>query len=102
MAANAHVTVNVYGIVEGQPPFMDATGATSFSNDKVFPTATTISLPTSQVAFHKLPNGFPVTNLNGTFYVYSVIERFPSGLNQHPVKYISDESAASLATDADD
>lgn len=101
MAINAHLQANVYGIVEGPAPFQDAAGLTKFSREQIFPKPGVVSFPTSAVTIHPLPNGHQVSNLNGNFYVYSVIEVQPSGLNVHGTKYISDESAASLATDAD-
>jgi hypothetical protein len=100
MAAAAHVSVSLYGIVEGNAPFQDATGATAFSRLKEFPKPGVASLPTTGTVFHPLQNGYPVTTLNGNFYVYSVIEVQPTGLNTHGVKYVSDMSVATLATNA--
>jgi len=94
MAAAAHFSARIYGEVEGSVPFQDANGATSFSRVKTWPTATVASLPTTGTQFYTLPNGALV----GNSYVYSVIEVQPTGLNVHSTKYVSDQSAAALAT----
>lgn len=101
MAIKSHITINVYGEVEGNPPFQTSAGVTSFSREKIFPKPGAVSFPTDQVSYHPLPNGYLVNNLNGNFYVYSVIEVQPSGLNVHGTKYISDQSVATLATNSD-
>lgn len=100
MAAAAHVSVSIYGIVEGNAPFQNDAGATAFSRVKEFPKPGVVSFPTTGTSFHPLQNGFPVNNLDGQFYVYSVIEVLPSGLNTHGVKYVSDMDVATLATAA--
>jgi len=100
MAAAAHVSINVYGIAFGEPPFQNKAGNTAFSQDKIFPRSGVVSIPTDQVLYHPLYNGYQVKNLTGTFYVYSVIEVLPTGLNVHPTKYLSDQSVATLATSA--
>lgn len=100
MAAAAHVTINLYGIAFGEVPFQDGSGNAAFSNVKAFPKSLASSIPTTGVSYHPLQNGYPVTNTVGTFYMYSVIEVAPSGLNVHPTKYLTDEGVSSLATDA--
>lgn len=100
MAAAAHVSVNVYGLAFGSVPFQNKSGNTAFEDLRVFPRSGVVSIPTDQVLYHPLYNGYQVKNLTGTFYVYSVIEVLPTGLNVHPTKYVSDQSVATLATSA--
>jgi len=100
MAAAAHVSINVYGLAFGSVPFQNKDGNTAFDNTKIFPRSGVVSIPTDQVLYHPLYNGYQVKNLTGTFYVYSVIEVLPTGLNVHPDKYLSDQSVATLATSA--
>ncbi len=95
MAAAAHFSARVYGEVEGQVPFQNASGLTAFPRVKQFPSAQVSSFPTTGVNIWALPNGYKMPSGS---YVYSVIEVFPQGLNQHSDKYVSDQSAASLAT----
>lgn len=97
MAAAAHVSARIYGEIEGNPPFQDANGATAFSRVKPYPSAQVASLPTGVTNFWALPNGYQMPSGS---YVYSVIEIVPSGLNIHSEKYVSDQSAATLATNA--
>ena len=85
----------VYGTINGSPPYTDANGATSFSriNDWNYPAL--MSFPAGAgVQISPLPNG----TLVGGAYVYSVIQVAPSGLNVHGEQYVSDSSAATLAT----
>lgn len=96
MAAAAHFSAGIYGEVEGNPPFQDANGASSFSRTKPWPTPGIVSLPTTGTQFYPLPNGVQLTT--GGFYVYSVIEIQPTGLNTHGTKYVSNASVATLAT----
>jgi len=96
MAAAAHFSAGIYGEVEGSAPFQDSAGATAFSRVKPWPTAGIVSLPTTGTVFYPLPNGVQVTS--GGFYVYSVIEVQPTGLNTHGTKYVSNASVATLAT----
>lgn len=100
MAAAAHFSASLYAIAEGNVPFQDASGNTAFSRVKEFPRSGVASLPTVGTEFYPLRNGFPVTNLSGTFYMYSVIEVQPTGLNVHGVKYLCNDSVATLATSA--
>jgi hypothetical protein len=95
MAAAAHFTTRVYGMVQGTPPFANSsTGAAEFSRVIDFSYAGTVSFPTTGTAFFPLPNGVVV----GGAYVYSVIQVAPSGLNLHPQQYVTDSSVATLAT----
>lgn len=97
MAAAAHFSARIYGQVEGNAPFQDGNGAASFSRIKPFPTALVNSFPTAGVNIWALSNG---VQMPAGQYVYSVIEVLPSGLNVHSDKYVSDQSAATLATNA--
>lgn len=94
MAAAAHFTTRVYGMVQGNPPFADGNGSAAFSRVIDFNYAGTVSFPTTGTAFFPLPNGVVV----GGAYVYSVIQVAPSGLNIHPTQYVTDSSVATLAT----
>lgn len=94
MAAAAHFSARIYGEIEGTPPFQNGSGATNFTRVKNWPTSGIVSLPTTGVGIFPLPNGTVV----GGAYVYSVIEVAPTGLNVHSTKYVSDSSAATLAT----
>lgn len=96
MAAAAHFTASLYGIVEGSPPFQDGSGASAFSRQTAFPSPSKASLPTEGTNFWPLANGV----LFGSTYVYSVIEVQPTGLNTHGVKYVCNDSVATLATAA--
>ena len=102
MAAAAHVSVNVYGLAFGSVPFQNKDGNAAFDNTKIFPHSGVVSIPTDQVLYHPLYNGYQVTNLTGSFYVYSVIEVLPTGLANagHATKYLSDQSVATLASSA--
>lgn len=96
MAAAAHFSTRIYGMIEGNPPYADGTGATSFSRTVDFSYAGVVSFPTTGVSFFPLPNGTQV----GGAYVYSVISVAPSGLNVHGNQYVTDSSVATLATAA--
>lgn len=95
MAATSGFITRVYGEVEGAPPFADANGATYFSRVLPFTTAQVWNLPSTPVQIVPLPNGFQMPSGS---YVYSVIMVPPSGLNVHGEKYVTDTSAATLAT----
>lgn len=94
MAAAAHFSTRVYGMIEGNPPYTNKDGETSFSRAIDFNYAGVVSFPTTGTAFYPLPNGVIV----GGAYVYSVIQVAPSGLNVHGQQYVTDSSVATLAT----
>lgn len=96
MAAAAHLTVNVYGYVQGSPPF--GTGLSSPSRSVFWDTPVQMSFPTTGTIFHPVSPGIQVGNT--TNYIYSLIEVQPTGLNVNSVKYASNESVATLATAA--
>lgn len=95
MAAAAHLSARIYGEINGNPPYQNKAGATAFSLVKAYPTAGVVSLPTDGTSFWPLPNGYQMPS---GAYVYSVITVPPTGLNVHGMQYVSDQSAASLAT----
>ncbi len=94
MAAAAHFSTRVYGMVQGNPPYTDGNGATSFSRSIGFDYAGIVSFPTVGTTFFPLPNGVVI----GGAYVYSVIQVAPTGLNVHGWQYVTDSSVATLAT----
>ena len=96
MAAAAHFSTRVYGMIQGSPPFTDGDGQTAFSRVIDFNYAGVVSFPTTGTTFFPLPNGFVV----GGAYVYSVIQVAPTGLNVHGAQYVTDSSVATLATAA--
>lgn len=96
MAAAAHLTVNVYGIVEGQPPF--GTGLPSPVRAVFWDTPVAMSFPTTGTVFHPVSPGVQVGNSSN--YIYSIVEVQATGLNVHGVKYASNQSVATLATNA--
>lgn len=93
MAAAAHVTANVYGMVQGAPPYI---GASPFARQITFPQPVVMSFPTTGTSFSPTTQGIAF----GSNYVYSIIEVAPSGLNVHGEKYAVGESVATLATAA--
>lgn len=93
MAAAAHFSTRVYGMVEGSAPFY-LNGAAGFSRTIGFGYAGIVSFPTTGTTFFPLANGVEV----GGAYVYSVIEVAPTGLNVHSQKFVTDSSVATLAT----
>lgn len=95
MAAAAHFSARVYGEIESSTPFQNGSGLTAFSRVKDFPAAPVVSFPTTGTTMWSLPNGYQMPSGS---YVYSVIEVLPNGLNVHGTKFVSDQSAAALAT----
>lgn len=94
MAAAAHFSTRVYGMIQGSPPYTDGSGATAFNRAIDFDYRGVVSFPTTGTTFFPLPNGYVV----GGSYVYSVIQVAPSGLNVHGAQYVTDSSVATLAT----
>ena len=98
MAAAAHVTTNVYGRVFGQPPYQGSNDADAFANLVVWDSPTSMSFPTAGTIFHPVSPGQQVGNTSN--YIYSVIEVQQTGLTVDSVKYASNQSVATLATNA--
>lgn len=96
MAAAAHVTTNVYGIFEGGPPF--GANLPSPTRTIFWDTPVSMSFPTTGTVFHPVSPGVQVAGTSN--YIYSVIEVQATGLNVHGVKYASNQSVATLATNA--
>lgn len=94
MAAAAHLTANIYGMIQGQPPF--GTGLSSPDRNIFWTTPVTMSFPTTGTVFHPVSPGIQVGATSN--YIYSVIEVQPTGLNVHGGKYASNQSVATLAT----
>lgn len=96
MSAAAHVTANVYGLFEGSPPF--GGGLPSPTRTIFWDTPVQMSFPTTGTIFHPVNPGVRVGNTSN--YIYSVIEVQQTGLNVHSVKYASNQSVTTLATNA--
>ena len=95
MAATSGFITRVYGEVQGAVPFQDANGATAFARVIPFTASQIMNLPSNAPQITPLPNGFQMPN---GAYVYSVISLPATGLNVHGVQYVTDTSAATLAT----
>lgn len=93
MAAAAHFTTWVYGMVQGAPPYR---GSDPFARQITFPSQVSMSFPTEGTIFHPTQTGVRF----GNNYVYSIIEVAPTGLNQLSQKYASSDTVATLATAA--
>ena len=98
MAAAAHVTTNVYGQVFGKPPYIGTTDDNAFARFVEWDSPTSMSFPTTGTIFHPVTPGQQVGNTSN--YIYSVIEVQASGLNVDGIKYASNQSVATLATNA--
>ena len=98
MAIAAHVTSGIYGQVFGEPPYIGTNDETAFSNFVVWDSPLQMSLPTTGTVFHQVTPGQQVGNTSN--YIYSVIEVQPTGLNVKSTKYASNQSVATLATNA--
>lgn len=98
MAAAAHVTAGIYGMIEGNPPF--GAGAISPSRVINWDTPVQMSFPTTGTIFHPVSPGIQVGSTSN--YIYSVIEVQPTGLTTpgHGPKYSSNQSVTTLATNA--
>jgi hypothetical protein len=86
----------IYGEIEGQPPFQNSAGASSFTRDKPWPAGQLVSFPSQGVRMFPLPNGILV----GNNYVYSVLEVPNPELTHYTTKYAAGESVATLVTAA--
>lgn len=93
MAAAAHVTTWIYGMVQGAPPYR---GSNPFARQITFPQQVSMSFPTTGTVFHPCSQGVRF----GNNYVYSIVEVQATGLNQPSTKYASSDSVATLATNA--
>lgn len=98
MAAAAHVTVNVYGQVFGKPPYQGENSSDAFANFVVWDSPTSMSFPTTGTIFHPVSPGQQVGNSSN--YIYSVVEVQATGLNVEGNKFASNQSVATLATNA--
>lgn len=95
MAAAAHVTANVYGLVQGDPPYIGTTSTDAFTRLISFSTPQVMSFPISATFVPVFPGQRVGQTSN---YIYSVIIEPPSGLNVHGTQYGAGESVATLAT----
>lgn len=100
MAAAAHVTVNVYGYVQGTPPYIGTDSNDAFDRFIQFDSPIAMSFPTTGTIFHPVTPGQQVGNTSN--YIYSVIEVQPTGLTppHQSSKFASNQSVSTLATNA--
>lgn len=100
MAAAAHVTANVYGMVQGQAPYIGSTSSDAFARQIDFDSPRVMSFPTTGTIFHPVTPGQRV-GLSSN-YIYSVIEITDNGQIGQPmnIKYGAGESVTTLATNA--
>lgn len=98
MALSLHALVRVYGEVQSNPPFENASGTAVLTATKPYPVAPLTYIPTNDLKIWPLANGVQMGPNN--FYVYSILELPPSGLNVHGVKYATDQSATTVASGA--
>lgn len=96
MAAAAHVSTFVYGMVQGSPPF--GSGLSSPTRTEFWTTPVQMSFPTTGTVFHPVSPGIQVAGTAS--YIYSIIEVQATGLNVHGDKYCSNQSVSTLATNA--
>ena len=89
---SARMTANVYGMVQGGPPYV----GTNLTNPNFWDSPVSMNFPTAGTIFHPVSPGAQVNNTGN--YIYSIIEVQPTGLNVHSVKYASNQSVATLAT----
>ena len=98
MAEASHVTSGIYGQVFCKPPYIGETSNDAFARLVEWDSPVQMSFPTGQTVFHPVSPGQQVGNSSN--YIYSVIEQVPSGLNVDGPKYASNQSVATLATNA--
>lgn len=91
---SARVAANIYGTVQGGPPY----DGTNLTNPNFWETPVSMNFPTTGTLFHSVTPGAQVNNTSN--YIYSIIEVQPTGLNVHSVKYASNQSVATLATNS--
>lgn len=97
MAILQHVTTRIYGEIFGQPPFENAAGAAAVSSFKQYPIAPLSSVALAGVNLWPLQNGLQV---NGNYYVYTILEIPPTGTNHNSVKLATDQSVTTLVSAA--
>lgn len=97
MAILNHITTRVYGLVFGQPPFQNSAGVAAVDTFKNYPIAPLTSVPTTGVTFWPLTNGLQTVS---GYYVYTIMELPPTGLNVNSVKLATDQSVTSILSNA--
>jgi hypothetical protein len=89
--AAANVTTWIYGQVQGAPPYI---GATPFARQDTFSTPQRMAFSVANTKFWPTSQGIRF----GNYYVYSIVEVAPTGLNQQSTKFGSGDSVATLVT----
>lgn len=85
---------NVYGLVQGGPPYGEGIGSPSRLIE--FNSPLSMNFPSNGVVLHPVDPGIRVGNSSN--YIYGVIEVPATGLKVHSDKYASNQSPATLAT----
>lgn len=88
---SANVTTWIYGQIQGAPPYI---GSSPFARQDTFSTPQRMAFPTEGTKFWPTSQGIRF----GNYYVYSIVEVPPSGLNQQSQKFGSSDSVATLVT----
>lgn len=88
------ISTDVYGMIQGNPPFGQTTLAPSRVDD--WAASVKMGFPVSKIVIHPVTSGFLV----GGQYVYGIIEVLPDGNNVHGKKYATNTAAATLVTSA--
>lgn len=86
-----HVSARIYGEIQGAPPFDNIARVISYNTQSV------ASFPVPPATYYPLPSGLQMSNGS---YVYSVIISPATGLQVHDKMFITDQTAAQLATSA--
>ncbi len=95
MSISAGFASQIYGRIEGSPPYTDGDGNAAF--DRVIPFNHTgvWNIPSTAPTIVPLANGYQMPNGS---YVYSVISLPPTGLSVHGVQLVTPDSVTTLAT----
>ncbi len=95
MAISAGFNAYIYGEVKGNPPF---SGTNPFQITAAYDATERgiRNFPSGPTMIHPINPGVQITS--GGPYVYSVIEVFPSGVQQYGKKFVTSTDVVTLAT----